>query len=79
MYLSFVLPLITLAGLVLGDTHYFYSGFFSGSSIVGVEFDDSVSTLTLTQNITIKATATGGSKWIAIDVRHASVTQKDSG
>lgn len=51
---------------VLCDTHYFFSGFFSGTAIVGVEFDEAASTLTLANNITTSATS--GSKWIAIDV-----------
>ncbi len=48
------------------DTHYFFSGFFAGTAVVGVEFDEVASTLTLANNIT--TSASGGSKWIAIDV-----------
>ncbi|WQF80559.1 Putative WD40/YVTN repeat-like-containing domain superfamily, lactonase, 7-bladed beta propeller [Colletotrichum destructivum] len=51
----------------LADTHYFFSGFFSGSTIVGVEFDDQTHSLTLKNNITTDASA--GSKWIALDSR----------
>lgn len=52
---------------VLADTHYFYSGFFSGTNVVGVEFDDAAETLAIVHNITTSATS--GSKWIALDVR----------
>ncbi|KAF5506101.1 Carboxy-cis,cis-muconate cyclase [Colletotrichum siamense] len=62
--------LLTLAAAAvptLADTHYFYSGFFSGSTIVGVEFDDETSSLTLVNNITTDASS--GSKWIHLDSR----------
>jgi carboxy-cis,cis-muconate cyclase len=55
-----------LAVPALADTHYFFSGFFSGSTVVGAEFDDVASTLTLVNNISTSASS--GSKWIAIDV-----------
>lgn len=61
--------LLSLAAAVtpaIADTHYFFSGFFSGNTIVGVEFDDEKSSLTLVNNITTDATS--GSKWIALDV-----------
>jgi carboxy-cis,cis-muconate cyclase len=63
---SALLSLAASAIPALADTHYFFSGFFSGTTIVGVEFDDSASTLTLKNNITTDATS--GSKWIAMDV-----------
>ncbi|KAF2654638.1 3-carboxy-cis,cis-mucoante lactonizing enzyme [Lophiostoma macrostomum CBS 122681] len=59
------LVLVALAIPVLSETHYLYSGFFSGSTIVGLEFDDATLTLTLENNITTQATS--GSKWIALD------------
>jgi hypothetical protein len=59
IFLALVIP-------VLGNTHYFFSGFFAGSTIIGVEFDDGTSSLSIVNNITTSAT---GSKWIAIDVR----------
>jgi len=62
----FALSLVVFAVPVLGDTHYFFSGFFSGTTVVGVEFDDLTNALTLVNNITISAS--GGSKWIALDV-----------
>ncbi|KAF1929970.1 3-carboxy-cis,cis-mucoante lactonizing enzyme [Didymella exigua CBS 183.55] len=65
------LSIVSFAALVLGDSHYFFSGFFAGSTIVGVEFDDATSTLSLVNNITTKATS--GSKWIAIDERKRNV------
>lgn len=52
---------------VLADSHYFFTGFFSGSTIVGVEFDDVASTLTLVNNITTDASS--GAKWITLDVK----------
>ena len=66
MRCSQILSIISLTKLALGETHYLYSGFFAGSTLVGVEFDDSTSTLSLVNNITIQTTS--GSKWIAIDV-----------
>lgn len=57
---------LALATLALGEPHYFFSGFFAGSTIVGIEFDDATSDLSLVNNITTQATS--GSKWIAIDV-----------
>ncbi|KAF6787631.1 hypothetical protein CSOJ01_15176 [Colletotrichum sojae] len=62
--------LLSLAAAIapaVANTHYFFSGFFSGSTIVGVEFDDEKSSLTLVNNITTDATS--GSKWIALDSR----------
>lgn len=56
---------LAVAAPVLADSHYFFSGFFSGTTVVAVEFDDSADTLTLVNNIT---TSASGSKWIAIDV-----------
>ncbi|GKT47488.1 carboxy-cis,cis-muconate cyclase [Colletotrichum spaethianum] len=55
------------AAPALADTHYFFSGFFSGSNIVGVEFNDQTQSLTLKKNITTDASS--GSKWIALDSR----------
>jgi hypothetical protein len=68
MRLFCFLSLVALASPVLSATHYLYSGFFSGSTIVGIEFDDVASTLTIKNNITTQAEATSGSKWIALDV-----------
>lgn len=63
-------PLLASASVIVGtalaDTHYMFSGFFSGSTIVGLEFDDVASTLTLVNNITNDALASA-SKWIAIN------------
>jgi carboxy-cis,cis-muconate cyclase len=61
-----LLSLAASATPILADTHYFFSGFFAGSTIVGVEFDDATSSLTLVNNITTDASS--GSKWIALDV-----------
>lgn len=72
MHSSSTLLWAALAATGLADSHYFFSGFFAGSSLVGVEFDDAASTLSLVHNMTLNTTA--GSKWIAIDV---SVHQRD--
>ncbi|KAK9419183.1 putative Lactonase, 7-bladed beta-propeller-domain-containing protein [Seiridium unicorne] len=66
-----VLLFAASAAPALADTHYFFSGFFSGSTIVGVEFDDTASTLTLVNNITTSASS--GSKWIAIDAQKTNL------
>ncbi|KAJ3546714.1 hypothetical protein NM208_g1866 [Fusarium decemcellulare] len=50
---------------VLAETHHFFSGFFAGSTIAGIEFDVETSSLTLTKNIS--ATVDTGSKWISLD------------
>ncbi|KAH6661164.1 Lactonase, 7-bladed beta-propeller-domain-containing protein [Truncatella angustata] len=55
----------------LADTHHLFAGFFSGSTIVGVEFDDAASTLTLVNNITTSATS--GAKWVSLDARKQNV------
>lgn len=55
------------SGLVAAETYNMYAGFFSGSTLVRLEFDDATSTLTLAENIT--APYTSGQKWIALDVR----------
>lgn len=69
---SFTLLTLAVAAVpALADTHYFYSGFFSGSTIVGVEFDDETSSLTLVNNITTDASS--GSKWIHLDVSWCSI------
>ncbi|KAF7534760.1 hypothetical protein G7054_g5952 [Neopestalotiopsis clavispora] len=60
-----LLVLAAAAVPALADTHYFFAGSFSGTTIYGVEFDDAASTLTLVNNIT--TSASGGSKWINID------------
>lgn len=61
-----LLLLASAAVPALADTHYFFAGSFAGTTVVGVEFDDATSTLTLVNNIT--TSASGGSKWINIDV-----------
>ncbi|KAF2126689.1 3-carboxy-cis,cis-mucoante lactonizing enzyme [Dothidotthia symphoricarpi CBS 119687] len=62
---------LAFATLAFGESHYFFSGFFAGSTIVGVTFDDATSTLSLVNNITTQATS--GSKWIAIDARKQNI------
>ncbi|KAF9881539.1 carboxy-cis, cis-muconate cyclase [Colletotrichum karsti] len=66
-----LLSLAAAAVPALADTHYFFSGFFSGNTIVGVEFDDEKSSLTLVNNITTDASS--GSKWIALDSRQKNL------
>lgn len=51
---------------VLADVHYLYSGFFAGSTIAGIEFDDAALSLTLVSNFS--ANEASGSKWITLDV-----------
>lgn len=68
--------LLAVVPKVLGDKHYFFSGFFAGNVIAGVEFDDSTNDLTLVNNITVNASE--GSKWIAIDVRAQLFSLKPS-
>ncbi|KAH8898446.1 3-carboxy-cis,cis-mucoante lactonizing enzyme [Thozetella sp. PMI_491] len=65
MRLCEVLSGATLAATALAETHYLFSGFFSGSTIVGLEFDPDAGTLTVAQNITTDAAS--GSKWIELD------------
>lgn len=62
-------PTVTLAAFAacaLADSHTLFAGFFSGTNLVRLEFDDSTNALTLVENIT--APNTSGQKWIAIDV-----------
>ncbi|KAF4967940.1 hypothetical protein FSARC_4593 [Fusarium sarcochroum] len=56
-----------LAVSALADVHHLFSGFFSGSTIAGIEFDDEALSLTLVKNIS--STSDDGSKWIALDAR----------
>ncbi|KAF2252018.1 3-carboxy-cis,cis-mucoante lactonizing enzyme [Trematosphaeria pertusa] len=67
----FTYPAIAFATSVFAETHYFFSGFFAGKTIVGVEFDDTVESLRLAQNITTQVS--DGSKWIAIDEQRENV------
>lgn len=62
----FPIALAALATPVLSAQHSFFSGFFAGSTIVHVEFDDLTNSLTLVNNITTLTSS--GAKWIAIDV-----------
>lgn len=67
-------PTVTLAAFAaraLADSHTLYAGFFSGTSLVRLEFDDSTNALTLVENIT--APNTSGQKWIALDVCLAAI------
>lgn len=59
-----------LAVSAVAEVHYLYSGFFSGSTIAGIEFDDEALSLSLVKNIT--SASDDGSKSIALDV---SITQ----
>ncbi|BAE55422.1 unnamed protein product [Aspergillus oryzae RIB40] len=72
MYSSLLLTLLaTSTKHVLGEKHHLYSGFFSGSQLYGIQFDDETSTLTVVNNITTNSS--DGSKWIAIDERRENV------
>ncbi|KAF5587005.1 carboxy-cis cis-muconate cyclase [Fusarium subglutinans] len=54
-----------LAASTVAEVHYLFSGFFSGSTIAGIEFDDEALSLNLVKNIS--AVSDDGSKWIALD------------
>jgi carboxy-cis,cis-muconate cyclase len=55
-----------LAASAVAEVHYLFSGFFSGSTIAGIEFDDETHSLSLVKNIS--SASDDGSKWIALDV-----------
>lgn len=57
-------PLLAISALA--EVHYLFSGFFSGSRIAGIEFDDEALSLRLVKNIS--SASDDGSKWIALDV-----------
>ncbi|KAG5743316.1 hypothetical protein H9Q70_013970 [Fusarium xylarioides] len=54
-----------LAVSAVAEVHYLFSGFFSGSIIAGIEFDDEAHSLSLVKNIS--SASDDGSKWIALD------------
>ncbi|KAH7191641.1 hypothetical protein BKA60DRAFT_601589 [Fusarium oxysporum] len=56
-----------LAASAVAEVHYLFSGFFSGSTIAGIEFDDEAHSLSLVKNIS--SASDDGSKWIALDAR----------
>ncbi|KAF2117231.1 Lactonase, 7-bladed beta-propeller-domain-containing protein [Lophiotrema nucula] len=58
-------------GTALCDKHYMFSGFFSGSTIAGLEFDDNSLSLSVVNNISTQADS--GSKWIALDARNQNL------
>lgn len=64
--------LAAFAARALADTHTLYAGFFAGTTLVRLEFDDSTNALTLVENIT--APNTSGQKWIALDVCSATIS-----
>lgn len=53
---------------VLGQVHHFYSGYFSGDSLYGIEFNEQSSELSVIYNGTLDVSS---SKWIATDVCHS--------
>lgn len=55
-----------LTGLAAAETHSMYAGFFGGTNLVRLEFDDATDTLSLAENIS--APYTTGQKWIALNV-----------
>ncbi|KAE8378530.1 hypothetical protein BDV26DRAFT_281056 [Aspergillus bertholletiae] len=72
MHPSFLLSMLAISTKqVLASKHHLYSGFFSGSEVYGIEFDDEASTLTVINNITTNSS--DGSKWIAIDERRENI------
>ncbi|KAE9968846.1 hypothetical protein EG328_007198 [Venturia inaequalis] len=64
---SLSLAVVVFATPALTATYSFFAGSFSGSTIYGLEFDNTTSSLTLVKNITINTTS--GSKWIHMDSR----------
>lgn len=54
---AFCLSLAVSTVPVLADTHFFYSGFFAGLTVVGVGFGDATSSLTIVNNFTTSATS----------------------
>ncbi|CCT75243.1 probable carboxy-cis,cis-muconate cyclase [Fusarium fujikuroi] len=56
-----------LAVSAVAEVHHLFSGFFSGSRIAGIEFDDEALSLSLVKNIS--SASDDGSKWIALDAR----------
>ncbi|KAF2628853.1 hypothetical protein BU25DRAFT_466774 [Macroventuria anomochaeta] len=61
---TIVFSFSSFATLALGESHYFISSFLAESAIVGVEFDDATSFLSLVNNI--MAQATSGSKSLSL-------------
>lgn len=59
------------AGSAVADIHTLFLGSFSGSELNRLEFDDATNDLSLVQNIT--APNTSSQKWLALDVRPASL------
>ncbi|KAI8665301.1 hypothetical protein NCS56_00965800 [Fusarium sp. Ph1] len=70
MILTRVLIPLGTVSVVFAETHHLFSGFFSGSTIAGIEFDDLSSSLTLVKNISSEAS---GSKWITLDARRKNL------
>lgn len=62
-----ILAFAAFVAPALADTHFMYAGFFAGSNIVGLEYDDVTEALTLVN--TTATSATSGQKWISLDVR----------
>ncbi|KJK61777.1 Lactonase 7-bladed beta-propeller [Aspergillus parasiticus SU-1] len=72
MYPSLLLALLAISTKhVLGAKHHLYSGFFSGSQLYRIQFDDETSALTVINNITTNIS--DGSKWIAIDEQRENI------
>lgn len=60
---------IVLAALTTpawGEVHRFLVGYFAGTDVNALDFDDSTNSLTVYSNITLDGTS--GQKWIALDV-----------
>ncbi|KAF4345849.1 carboxy-cis cis-muconate cyclase [Fusarium beomiforme] len=56
--------LLAFTGHALGETYRLLSGFFGGQSIVALDFDETASSLSVVENMTLHGS--GGSKWIAL-------------
>ncbi|KAJ5144935.1 hypothetical protein N7448_002327 [Penicillium atrosanguineum] len=61
---------VLLTPPVLGQVHHFYSGFMSGDSLYGVEFNEQSSALSVFYNGTLNVSS---SKWIATDISQKNV------
>lgn len=65
-----ILASALLSPSVLGHLHNFYTGFYSGNSLYGIQFDDVSSELNVVYNGSLDMQS---SQWIATDVGHSTI------
>ncbi|KAL4947991.1 hypothetical protein BDW69DRAFT_102971 [Aspergillus filifer] len=65
-----ILGSVLLSPSVVGHLHNFYSGFYSGNSLYGIQFDELSSQLTVVYNGTLDVQS---SQWIATDKLHRNL------